>query len=187
MLKIKDSIVLGLTGGFIATLVMDVSNYILYRKKRIELLYGHLAGSILMKGIRTKRKENFVVGQILHSFTGSLLGVPLVYLFKRTGTDHTYIKGSSYGSLAWILLYSVGQRYKLFNSAPRKVRSQKSALFNNLLYGVIASKAIVLLGHPSVFKQVRIPKRTNEERLYRGNTSWVLPNYMDPEVKKPVH
>lgn len=76
-IRIKDSIALSLISGFLGTIVMDLSNLLLWRSKKTEILYGHLAGSMIMRSFRTNQTKNFVLGQVFHFFTGAALGIPL--------------------------------------------------------------------------------------------------------------
>lgn len=149
----KDSIMISLLAGFIGTTLMDLSDALLWRTKKTEMLTGHLAGSMIMRGFRTNRAKNFVLGEILHMITGAALGIPVFQLFKRTGTDNHLIKGAFAGMLSWGILYNFGQRTKLFSSKPHFTKSHFSALWNNLLYGVTTAQAIVSLSDPSLFPE----------------------------------
>lgn len=151
--KIKDSVILGLSGGLAGTLAMDVSNFLLWITNQTEGLYGHLACSMIMKSIRTHQKKNFLLGQILHIATGSALGIPMVYLFKKTGRDHYIIKGILTGSLLWGIFLDFGKRANWFDLKIRRTKSFYSGLLNNMLYGITTAQAIVTLADPSVFSQ----------------------------------
>ncbi|CAA7602898.1 Hypothetical protein DEACI_3721 [Acididesulfobacillus acetoxydans] len=153
--KIKDSIALGLLAGLIGTLTMDTSNWILWRRRKTESLLGHLAGSMLVGKWRTNRRKNFLLGQIAHMFTGSALGVPLVYLFKRTGRDVAYVKGAFYGSLTWSVLVDGATRLGLYRAKPRLTKTFYAALFDNMLYGLSATFAILNLADRSLLPEKR--------------------------------
>ncbi|WP_176716220.1 hypothetical protein [Desulfosporosinus sp. BG] len=125
-IKLKDSLIISLLGGLIGTIAMDISNLLLWRTNKTDMLYGHLSGSIIMRGFRTNRTENFALGQILHMVTGAALGIPIYQMLKRTGKDHHIIKGAFAGTMAWGILYNFGQRAKLFSSKPHMTRSHFS-------------------------------------------------------------
>ena len=99
VLKVKDSIAVSLFSGFLGTLAMDASNTILWRARKTEALYGHIAGSIFMRPFRVNQRKNFWLGQITHSITGAVLAYPLNYIFKKTGKDLHLLKGAFYGSM----------------------------------------------------------------------------------------
>ncbi|MHB1653724.1 MAG: hypothetical protein ACYCVD_14805 [Desulfitobacteriaceae bacterium] len=155
--KMKDSIMISLLGGLIGTTAMEISNAFLWRTKKTEILYGHLAGSMIMRGFRTNQTKNFVLGEILHAATGATLGIPIFQLLKRTGTDNHLIKGAFAGMLSWGILYDFGQRAKWFSIKPHLTKTHYSALWHNLLYGVTTAQAIVSLSDPSLFPQQNQP------------------------------
>jgi|GEM_PF-4593823 len=53
--------------GFLGTVTMVISNYLIYRAGKTEILYGHIAGSIFMRPFRTNQRKNFILGQHVHS------------------------------------------------------------------------------------------------------------------------
>lgn len=165
--KVKDTVILGLSGGFAGTLLMDISNFLLWRNKQTEGLYGHLAGSMILKSIRTHQTKNFILGQILHIATGSALGIPMVYLFKKTGKDHYIIKGILTGSLLWGILIDFGKRAHWFDLKVRRTKSFYSGLLNNTLYGITSALAIVSLADSSTFpqKQSRNAEQTRKKHI----------------------
>lgn len=152
--RIKDSIALGAVGGFLGTVSMVISNYIIYRAGKTEILYGHIAGSIFMRPFRTKQRKNFILGQIFHLLTGSGTGLVLVQIFKRFGTDMPLLKGSMLGMFTWEILYNVGQRLGIYTAKPHLTKTGYSALWNNFVYGTVTAYSIKWLAHPSVFSTV---------------------------------
>ena len=121
--KIKDSIVLGSLAGLLGTIVMDVSNFLLWRSNKTEGLYGHLSGSMIMRAFRTHRRENFLLGQIMHMAMGMAFGIPMVYAFKKTGKDHHIFKGGLIGGLLWEVLFDFGKKMNVFSLKPRLTKS----------------------------------------------------------------
>lgn len=153
--KIKDSVILGTVGGLIATIAMDLSNLLLWRAKKTEGLYGHLAGSMIMRSFRTNQRKNFILGQLLHTFTGSILGIPYVYLLKKTGKDHHLFKGLLFGGLSWGVLYSLGQKMGLFYGKGHLTKTHYSALFNNSLFGIVLAQTVRSLAAPDLFPETQ--------------------------------
>jgi hypothetical protein len=164
---------------------MDFSNLIYWKKNKSEALYGQLAGSILMKGFRTKKTNNFIFGEIIHLITGVLAGIPLVYLFKKTGKDSHLIKGAAYGSLIWMVYYVLGIKIGMFSSRPKFNRSHSSSLWQNLLYGLSSAQIIVSLAHDSVFPDNQQAK--SSDRLRTNQTPWYGPHYSDYETERSIH
>lgn len=79
--SIKDYVALGAVGGLLGTIAMVISNMILYKTGKSEILYGHIAGSIFMRPIRTNQRKNFILGQIFHLVNGSGAGLIMVGVF----------------------------------------------------------------------------------------------------------
>ena len=168
MIKIKDTVILCTVAGLIGSVFMDLSNFIRFKRKTTEVLYGHLAGSMIMAPIRLNRRKNFILGQIYHLLMGVAFAFPLLFLFKKTGTDYHRIKGAGFGLLTWGVLYNAGKKFGVF-SKPRLTRTHYSAIQNNLIYGITTAEALVRLGDSSLFqkKTVLVEQRntTSTNRL----------------------
>ena len=172
-----DSIAVSLFSGFLGTLVMDASNLLFWKKGRSEVLYGHIAGSIFVRPFRTNQGKNFWLGQLTHQITGCAIAIPLNYILKRTGKDHLALKGAFFGSIAWELIYGIGQRLKLFDVKPHLTKTHYEMLFNHILYGVTVAQALVAFSEPSVFPDVQSKTAQNTQK------DTVQPIYSDTNYK----
>ena len=150
----KDSIALGATAGLIGGIAMTMSNYLLYRRKKTEIRYGNIAGSLLMRPYKTKKPKNYALGLMAHLINGSMIGVLLVPLYRRTGLDFPLLKGSMSGLVTWQSLYTIGQRLGIYKTSPHLTRTGYSAVLNNIIYGIVTSYLIRWLAHPSMFRKV---------------------------------
>ncbi|MDD2233587.1 MAG: hypothetical protein PHZ11_00795 [Desulfitobacteriaceae bacterium] len=148
---IKDSVALGAIGGFLGSVVMALSNYIIYRAHKTEILYGHIAGSIFMRPFKTNARKNYILGQIFHLVSGSGAGLLMIQIFKIFGTDFALLKGTMVGMFTWQGLYNVGQRLKIYTASPHLTKTGYSSLWNNFVYGTVCAYSIKWLAHPSVF------------------------------------
>ncbi|SHH15596.1 hypothetical protein [Desulfosporosinus lacus] len=159
--RIKDWVILSFFSGIIGTIAMDVFNFPFWKSKKTEFMYGSLAGSILMLGSRTKRKENFLIGQIYHMLTGGLLGTLNFLMLKFSGKDHYLIKGFSFGAIIWGTLNNVGQSLGLFHVKMHRTASFYVSLIANAIYGAVTSYAIVNLGDPTMFEETTMLEKAN--------------------------
>lgn len=179
--KIKDSIVLGSLAGLIGTIVMDVSNFLLWRFNKTEGLYGHLSGSMIMRSFRTHRRENFLIGQILHIATGMAFGIPMVYLFKKTSKDHHIYKGGLFGGLLWEIIFDFGKKMNLFSLKPRLTKSFYAGLLNNILYGITTAQVIVSFADSTLFPEknrlIDVYPKIQKEKALHINKSTVNDEY----------
>lgn len=168
--KTQDSILIGLIGGFIGTIFMDISNELIYKAGKTEGRYANVAGQMFVSPIRTKQRKNFILGEILHLAVGSVFGLPLVYILKKTGKDHYLAKGLVTSILTWGVLYTGGQKVGLFKKN-HLTKSLYSAMWNNLIYGISAAKVIVSIADPAVFKM-------QEQETLEGYEPKIANDYM---------
>ena len=147
--KMKDSITIGLLGGFIGAIFMDISNLLIFKAGKTETLYGYIAGGLFVAPFRTKQRKNFILGEITHLGIGSIWGIPLTYILKKTGKDHHLIKGTfisilSLGSLIGGQKFGVLKKFRL-------TKTFYSAIWNHIVYGLVSAQAIVSLSDPMIF------------------------------------
>lgn len=148
--KLQDSITTGLLGGFIGTLFADLSNLLLFKARKTEALYGHVSAQLFVAPFRTKQRKNFILGELLHLAVGSVFGIPIFYILKKTGKDHYLSKGLVASMFTWGVLYTGGQKVGLFKKL-RLTKTHYSAAWNNLVYGLTSAQAIVSLADPTIF------------------------------------
>jgi len=149
--KMKDSIPIGFLGGLVGTILMDLSNVMFKKTGLSEKTYAQYAGSVVMKPFKLFFRTNKLLGQVLHLVTGSIIGIPLFAILKKTGKDNYLFKGAIFGTFTWELLYSFGLRYKVFRAKAYTTKTHFTALIDNLIYGFGSAATIVFLADSSVF------------------------------------
>ncbi|WP_052090331.1 DUF6789 family protein [Desulfosporosinus sp. HMP52] len=149
--NMRDSIPIGFLSGLVGTIAMDLSNIIFKKSGVSEKTYAQYAGSVLMSPFRLLLKENRILGQILHLITGSIVGIPLFAVLKKTGKDNYLFKGAVYGTFTWELLYSFGLRYGVFRTKAYSTRTHLTTLIDNLVYGFSSAATMVFLTDKAVF------------------------------------
>ncbi|EGW36836.1 hypothetical protein DOT_5301 [Desulfosporosinus sp. OT] len=78
-------------GGLLGTIVMEFTNTLIYKAKKTEVTYPQITGQFFFSPKRVNRKENFILGQILHFGVGTFFGLPfMVHAFFESNR-----KGSS--------------------------------------------------------------------------------------------
>jgi len=128
---------------------MDTSNLLMFKTGKTEMLYGHLAGGFFTTPFRTKKKSNFILGEIAHLGIGSIWGILLTYILKKTGKDHHLIKGAlisifSLGSVIGVQKLGILKKFGL-------AKTFYFFIWNHLVYGLVSAQAIVLLADPTIF------------------------------------
>ncbi len=147
--KMKDSITIGLLGGLVGAIFMDISNLLIFMAGKTETLYGHIAGGLLVAPYRTKQTKNFILGELTHLGIGSIFGIPLICILKKTGKDHHLIKGAFISMLSLGALIG-GQGVGILKKF-RLTRTFYSAIWNHFVYGIVSAQAIVMLANPNIF------------------------------------
>ncbi|MGC7870568.1 hypothetical protein ACPUYX_03435 [Desulfosporosinus sp. SYSU MS00001] len=165
--KLQDSITIGLLGGFIGAVTTDISNAMLYKTKKTEATFGQIAASFFKTPTtNSKQKPAIYLGELLHLSVGTVLGIPLFYILKRTGKDHHLAKGLVSSLLTWIILYTGGQKIGLFKK-PSKIKTHYASVWNHILYGLASVKAMVWLADPEIFSSH--PFQNDQKTLQRDN------------------
>lgn len=174
VLRIKDSVTVSLFSGILGTLAMDLTNFIFWRKRKTEALYGHIAGSVFVSPFRTNQRKNFWLGQITHLITGAVLAYPLNILLMKTGKDNAIIKGAFFGSITWEFIYGFGRRFEVFTVNPMMTKTHYAELFNNILYGIVTAQALVAFSDQSLY-----PSSQSKKAFQNTQTNTVQPIYSD--------
>ena len=150
--SVQDPFIISILGGLTGTLVMDVSNMLLWLFRGTDATYGHIAATMTMAPFKTRKPKNWLIGQILHMTAGAWLGLPIFYLFKKTGTKHYVIKGILTGSLIMELVYDLSRKLNIVSFNPGLPRTHYAKLWHNLLFGMTAAQTMVTLADPNVFQ-----------------------------------
>lgn len=153
----KDSIPIGFLGGLMGTISMDLSNILFKKTGLSEKTYADYAGSVLLSPFRLFQRGNYLFGQLLHFITGSVLGIPMFNILKKTGKDNYLFKGTVYGTFTWGVLYTLGQRLGVVRSKTHKTRTHITSLIDNLVYGFVSTATMILLADPMVFTHTEKP------------------------------
>lgn len=166
----KDSIPIGFIGGLIGTIAMNLSNLMFKKTGLSEKTYAQYAGSVMLSPFRLLLRKNYLFGQLLHLITGSILGIPLFAILKKTGKDNHLFKGAVFGTFTWEMLYTLGQRLGVVRSKTYKTRTHMTTLFDNLVYGLASSATMVFLADPTVFTQSKKRNKTSvADQTYKLN------------------
>lgn len=178
--NMKDSIPIGFLGGLMGTIAMDLSNILFKKTGLSEKTYAQYAGSVLLSPIRLVFKQNILLGQILHLMTGSILGIPMFNILRKTGKDNHGFKGAVYGIFTWEILYSFGQRLGLIRAKTYTTRTHITSLIDNIVYGLTSTSTMVFLANHSVF-----PKTSNQQIETRSESQ--MPKQYEIPKDNPIY
>ena len=161
--KMQDTILIGMMGGLIGTICMELSNVLIYKAKKTEVTYPQITAQFLFSPKRVNRKENYILGEMLHLGVGTFFGLPLMLILKLTGKDHHLSKGFLSGMCTWGILFAGAQKKGLFKR-PLKSKTHYSAMWNNTLFGLASAQAMVTLADPRIFASKHTLDRQPIER-----------------------
>jgi len=156
MRRLRDSVSLGLFSGLMGNLAKGIFNLFTWKTERNEVLYPQLASSMFFAPRRTKRRKPFLIGGLADLIMGSLFGIPIVYILKKTGKDNHILKGGGLSLLLWVVLYGAGHNLHIFSIKPRKSSSPLWALLEHLLFGVVTACTAVKFADPGTFPDDRL-------------------------------
>ena len=130
---------------------MSLFNRVLYKANKTEVKsFGQIAGQLFVTPWKTKQRKNSILGELLHLVVGSLTGIPLFFVLKKTGKDHYLSKGLAASMLTWSVLFNGGQKVGLFKKL-RFTMTHYSSAWSHIIYGLVSSQAIVSLADPTIF------------------------------------
>lgn len=116
--------------------------------------------------------------------TGSIFGLPLMFILKKTGKDHSVAKGLVTSILSWGVLYTGGQKIGLYKKN-RLTKSHYSAMFNNVIYGVTAAKTMITIADPAIFEN-RKQKNSNTFNS-KGEYNYLIGTNMNTDQETPTY
>ncbi len=150
---VRDSIALGAVTGVVGTIPGIIINYISYQLGFSKYYSFQISsGTFLLKGF-TDTLSGFVLGGIIWLSTGAVLGILIVFLLQKTGTDYWWLKGLL---VSGVVMYTIiyGFLFSLGGSkvAPRDLGTNFTVLLENILFGLTTAFLIVRWGHKDLLK-----------------------------------
>lgn len=137
-------------------LAKGLFNLFTWKTERNEVLYPHLASSMFFAPRHTKRRKPFLVGSFADLIMGSLFGIPIVYILKKTGKDNHMLKGAGFSLFLWVAFYGAGHNLSIVSIKPKKSSSPLWALLEHLIYGLVTACTAVKFADPGTFPDDRL-------------------------------
>ena len=151
-MRIRDSILLGVTAGMLAGFPARFTNNTAYRLGLTDRKYGQMAASLFLPTEKHKvhPRETQVVGFLADYINCGLMGVAVASILARTGRDNAILKGIGVASLAWMALYGLTTRLGVA-PASRKPLSSILSFGDHVLFGALCGLLAGGIGHRSLF------------------------------------
>lgn len=154
--KIKDRIVLGALAGVTGSIVKEIFEELLIKKgwntsDSVQMAYQVFGGEKFTNEPLCK-----LVGNLANLGIGGGLGVPIMFLLSLTGKDYAILKGATLGHLAWVYFYGGINRVRMSKKFPLPLKSDLTACFAHIIYGMTTAAVIKALGHDDLFTPAKI-------------------------------
>jgi uncharacterized membrane protein YagU involved in acid resistance len=145
----KDSVVVGFTGGLLGTLGDEVVHWLAVLLKIAGSTTGHYISQLIFPHQKVTL-EKLLMSEGTHLLAGGILGIAIVVVYKITGYDYAIFKGVGFGALMWIVHVIVIPN--MVAPRPFIFRTFNEALVDmasHLVWGGIAAYFIILNLHPA--------------------------------------
>lgn len=99
-----------------------------------QLVYPHKAATV----------TRLLTGMVVHYMAGAFVGIVLVMIFRRLGSDYPYYKGLGFATVMWIVHIAIIPN--LVSPRPYLFRSELETLVDfiaHAAYGIVATKYLL--------------------------------------------
>jgi uncharacterized membrane protein YeaQ/YmgE (transglycosylase-associated protein family) len=169
-MKIRDSIMLGVTAGMLAGFPARFTNTTTYKLGLTDRKYGQMAASLFLptKKQKVHPREAQIVGFLADYINCGIIGVLVANVLAKTGRDRAILKGVGVAALAWMALYGLTTRLKVAPPS-RKPLSSILSFGDHMLFGALCGLIADKIGHDSLFPPQR-SKTTGLKPLSQATT-----------------
>jgi hypothetical protein len=155
MIILKDKLVIGAVAGFIADVILDLTQLILIKCDLLKYSLEHFAASMFIRvnnPVLITGFQGMSIGLLASMALAILLGIAFVYFIDWSGYRFIKCKGVLYGLVVWFIIYG-GIRAGLHISFLQDYNPTHTLiqLFTHLLFGYMLGLIIAKLRTSPVF------------------------------------
>ena len=161
--KIKDPVMLGALAGITGSIAKELFEELLMKKGWNTSDGVQMAYQVFGERKFTNKPLCKLVGNLANCGIGTGLGMPIMFLLSLTGKDYALLKGATLGHLAWVYFYGGMNRVRMSKRFPLPLKSDLTACFAHMIYGITTAAVIKALGHDSLFTQARIMDKATQQ------------------------
>ena len=143
---IKDKFFLGVFAAFIAELIDNSYDWIMYAFDMNKYHEWHIAASTYFPISKLHTIPALIVGCVADFTIAAILGVIIVYLLYWTGIDFYMIKGIGVTLCAWLIIFGAILRMKIGRIDPVDAGTNLEHLADHILLGILMSLTAVKFG-----------------------------------------
>ncbi len=147
-MRIRDKIALGTLAGLVASIPQLILNFF-FVSLGISAYYSfQLSAGVFVRDHQTTiTLGGLLLGGLLWEFASAFLGVLIVYVLHFTGREYWWLKGIlSSISFMYILIFGFIFDMGIARIIPQDIGSNFAILFENALFGIIASYLVFRWG-----------------------------------------
>ena len=101
----QDKVIFGIVVGLLADAVKLLANYLGYLLNFTHVVFWQITAARFLPKNDLYRPVAYLVGGLADLAVAAALGVAFVYFLSLTGWRYTYIKGSGFGIITWVVLF----------------------------------------------------------------------------------
>lgn len=141
----KDYFTLTFISGFFAGIIKDLLDAFSYYVLRFNsYLYLHFASEILY-GKKPHFWWDTLLAQMTELMFCGMVAIPFAYILRKIKTDNLLFKGFIYGNSVWLLLYTLGNIFKLKYLTHTPWQTTTSDMITSAIYGIVLAIVLVKL------------------------------------------
>ncbi|KJS85152.1 MAG: hypothetical protein JM58_09250 [Peptococcaceae bacterium BICA1-8] len=140
----KDRFTLGLVSGLIATISMSLLNYIFILITPAKNLFSDFVG-IMLFGSKPNSLDQIIIALVAHVFLGGILGIVFAYLLLLITEKNLIIKGITFGTLAFLFMFSLGVIFKITGLEHSLTPTVLTKGIGSAFYGFVLAYSMLLL------------------------------------------
>lgn len=152
MKKIKDPLILGLVAGTLAAIPKTLMNEILYRTGLETKRYAEVVSGVFLRQAAAKSRPGAGYGLFFDFIISSGMGVPLVTILRKTGTDEGLLKGGLTGLIGFTVLRGIMANFGPGLNYPKDSNSNIAMSLSSFLWGITASAIAMSIADRSVLE-----------------------------------
>lgn len=139
-----DRFILGLISGLIAGLGMTMVNYVFIYTTSAHTRYADFVGIMLFGSVPNSISE-IIIATVAHIFLGGILGVVFSYLLILISSRNLIIKGIIFGTLVFLMLFSLGVIFKIPGLEKTTSITVISKGLGSMFYGLILAYSLLFI------------------------------------------
>lgn len=137
---IKDRITLGTIAGLVGTIPQVLISFISFKMGYAKYFSYQLAAGVHLTKELAAKPMGIIMGGYIWELTGALIGILILFLIIKTGTDFWWLKGIIVTDvLMYTVIYGLVFDVGSANVLPEDIATNLTEMVGNTLFGLTAA------------------------------------------------